>query len=68
MTATCPFCALEIPAEAIVCGNCSRDIAIPPSLIAERDNLLRKRDSVQEELQKTRDELDRLRLGKRRPV
>jgi hypothetical protein len=63
MSATCPFCTRENPAAAVVCGSCGRDIAIPPSLIAERDDLLRKRDAVREELSRTREELERLRRG-----
>jgi hypothetical protein len=63
MPAICPFCARENPAAAVVCGSCARDVAIPPSLIAERDDLLRKRDAVREELSRTREELERLRRG-----
>jgi hypothetical protein len=61
MPLNCPFCARETPAEALVCGSCGRDIAIPASLIAERDDLLQKRDLVRDELARTRAELDRLR-------
>jgi hypothetical protein len=65
MPAICPFCARENSAAAIVCGACSRDIAVPLSLIAERDDLLKKRAVVLAELSKARDELERLGLGKR---
>jgi hypothetical protein len=65
MSNLCPFCAHENPSNALVCAACARDIAIPPSLIAERDDLLRKRDAAREELSRNRAELDRLRLAKR---
>jgi hypothetical protein len=61
MSLTCPFCARETPAEALVCGSCARDIAIPASLIAERDDLRQKRDLVRDQLARTRAELERLR-------
>ena len=57
----CPYCAQENPSGALVCGNCSRDIAVPESLIAERDDLLRKRGLVQKELDEARRELQELR-------
>jgi hypothetical protein len=44
----------------LVCGSCARDIAVPASLIAERDDLARKRDMVRQELEKARSELERL--------
>jgi len=50
---------------ALVCANCSRDIAVPESLLGERDQLLRKRDGVREELSKAKHALDQLRRGKR---
>jgi hypothetical protein len=60
MPAICPFCTRENPSNALVCGGCARDIAIPPSLIAERDDLLRKRNTAREELSRIRAELERL--------
>ena len=57
----CPYCARENPTGALVCGNCARDIAVPESLIAERDELLRKRGLVQQELDEARRELQKLR-------
>jgi hypothetical protein len=57
---SCPFCTRDNPAEAIVCGACGRDIAVPPQLSAERDDLIRKRDHVRDELSRTRAELERL--------
>jgi hypothetical protein len=46
----CPFCNKEIPDAALVCAACGRDIAIPESLIAERAELLAKRDDLRAEL------------------
>jgi hypothetical protein len=60
----CPYCARENPASALVCGGCARDIAVPESLIAERDELLRKRALVQRELDEARQELQKLRHRK----
>ena len=69
MQAICPFCTRENPSAALVCGSCARDIAIPPSLIAERDDLLRKRDVVRQELSGIQAELERLkRRAKHRSV
>ena len=60
----CPYCARENPAAALVCGGCARDIAVPEPLIAERDELLRKRALVQQELDEARQELQLLRRRK----
>jgi len=45
---------------ALVCDSCSRDIAVPESLIDERDDLVRKRDVVRSELSAARAELEAL--------
>ena len=45
----------------MVCSVCARDIAIPASLITERDDLVRKRDVVRSELSAARAELEALR-------
>jgi hypothetical protein len=64
----CPFCRSENHASALVCDSCARDIAIPESLLAERDDLTRKRDLVRDELARARDELEGLRRDRiRRP-
>jgi hypothetical protein len=60
----CPYCTRENPASALVCGGCARDIAVPESLSAERDELLRKRALVQQELHEARQELQLLRRRK----
>ena len=65
MPAACPFCAQPNVEDALVCVACSRDIAIPASLIAERDGLLRKRALVRQELAEAKDELERLRRRQR---
>jgi hypothetical protein len=46
----CPFCAQENPEQALVCSSCARDITVPLSLIAERDDLIQKCDKVRDEL------------------
>ena len=62
----CPFCANENAVQAVVCGCCARDIAVPQSLVAERDELLRKREIVQQALSAARTELAQLRRFKKR--
>ena len=57
----CPFCLKENASKALVCDSCSRDIAVPESLIAERDDLARKRDIARRELSAAKAELDVLR-------
>jgi hypothetical protein len=46
----CPFCNAEKDDLAPVCAACSRDTAIPESLITERAELLTKRDRLRSEL------------------
>jgi hypothetical protein len=46
---------------ALVCGSCAREIAVPQSLIAERDELARKRDLLRQELDQARSEPEALR-------
>jgi hypothetical protein len=46
----CPFCADEKDKMAPVCASCGRDTAIPEALIAERMELLQKRDALRAEL------------------
>ena len=49
--------------------SCARDIAVPVSLIDERDDLVRKRDAVRKELVVAKRELESLkRSKKRRPL
>jgi hypothetical protein len=65
MPMICPFCAQENASAALVCATCSRDIAVPASLIDERNQLVRKRDAAREELSKAKRELEALRRGKK---
>ena len=46
----CPFCTKELADMALVCAACGRDTAIPETLIAERAELLAKRDKLRSEL------------------
>jgi hypothetical protein len=63
----CPYCLSENTSNALVCSTCSRDIAVPTTLIAERDDLLRKRDFIRDELSMARAELELIRTrGHRR--
>ncbi|MGY3239387.1 MULTISPECIES: zinc-ribbon domain-containing protein [unclassified Bradyrhizobium] len=55
---TCPYCQAENADNALVCASCGRDIAVPATLIAERDDLLRKRDQLRDELTRARDEVE----------
>jgi hypothetical protein len=45
----------------LVCASCARDIAVPATLIAERDDLLRKRDELRDELMRARNEIEAIR-------
>jgi hypothetical protein len=65
MTIACPFCLQGNATAAIVCAACSRDIAVPAPLLAERDELCRKRDVAREELSRARRELEELKRVKK---
>jgi hypothetical protein len=65
MSITCPFCAQGNASAALVCASCSRDIAVPVSLIDERDDLVRKRDAAREELSKAKRALEELKRSKK---
>ena len=61
----CPFCAFETGSRRAGLQACSRDIVTPASVIAERDDLVRKLASAREELLRTREEIKALtRRGK----
>ncbi|WP_249128946.1 MULTISPECIES: hypothetical protein [Bradyrhizobium] len=49
----------------LVCTSCSRDIAVPATLIAERDDLLRKRDELRDELKRARGEIEAIMLRRK---
>lgn len=65
MTTACPFCAQPNVPQALVCSSCSRDITIPETLLAERDDLILKRALASEELAQAKAELEALRRGRR---
>lgn len=65
MPAECPYCAQPVPPNALVCSSCSRDVTIPETLIAERDDLARKRAQAAEELAQAKAELEALRRRQR---
>ena len=65
MTTACPFCAQPNVPQALVCSSCSRDITIPETLLAERDDLILKRALASEELAQAKAELEALRRGQR---
>ncbi|MBR0841420.1 hypothetical protein JQ607_14570 [Bradyrhizobium liaoningense] len=54
----CPYCRSENAEGALVCASCARDIAVPATLIAERDDLLRKREELRDELKRARNEVE----------
>ena len=54
----CLYCQSENVEAALVCASCGRDVAVPATLIAERDDLLRKRENLREELRQARDEVE----------
>jgi hypothetical protein len=66
----CPFCHSEKDAQAPVCPSCSRDTAVPPALLAERAQLLQKRDRLRAELEQAQARLaaKRGRLSRSRPA
>ncbi|MCX7308343.1 MAG: hypothetical protein NTZ72_10535 [Afipia sp.] len=66
MALECPFCAQPNADQALVCNSCARDIAIPASLLAERDGLIRKREAVRDELSRAKAELESYKIGKGR--
>ncbi|MBR0824138.1 hypothetical protein JQ596_01225 [Bradyrhizobium manausense] len=61
----CPYCQAENAEGAMVCSACSRDIGIPATLIAERDDLLRKRELLIEELRQARGEIEKIGLRRK---
>ena len=61
----CPYCLSQNAEGTLVCVICSRDIAIPATLMAERDELLRKRDIIREELHRARREIETIRTRRK---
>lgn len=66
MALTCPYCLRDAPDLALVCATCSRDIAVPEALAAERLDLIAKRDAAQAELLRIRGEIAIIRAAKSR--
>ncbi len=58
MAFECPFCAQPNADHALACNSCCRDITVPASLLAERDDLIRKREAVRDELSRAKAELE----------
>jgi len=54
----CLYCRSENAEGALVCASCGRDIAVPATLLAERDDLLRKREDLRDELKRARGEIE----------
>jgi hypothetical protein len=65
MALICPYCQQDNLALSLVCRACSRDIAIPEALAAERLDLAAKRDAVRAELQRTREEIAAIRARRK---
>lgn len=61
MPMSCLYCRSENAEGALVCAARSRDIAIPATLIDEFDDLVRKRDSLWDQLRNARAELEMIR-------
>lgn len=66
----CPFCHSQKDENAPVCASCSRDTAVPEALLAERTQLLEKRDRLRAELERAQARLStrRLRLSRSSPA
>jgi hypothetical protein len=62
----CPYCMSGSADGALVCASCGRDIAVPATLLAERDDLLRKRDELRDELKRARDEIEAFVMRRRK--
>jgi hypothetical protein len=61
MPMTCPYCLRDNPDAALVCSVCSRDIAIPAAVAAERLELIQKRDLISAELKRVEHDIAELR-------
>lgn len=63
----CPFCQGDNAPSALVCVFCARDIVVPKLLLQERDDLVRKRDILRQELAAATVELEKWERRKGRP-
>ena len=66
----CPYCHRDKDEQAPVCASCGRDTAVPQALLAERTELLQKRDKLRAELERAQARLSakRGRLSRARPA
>jgi hypothetical protein len=66
----CPFCHREKDEQAPVCASCGRDTSVPETLLAERADLLQKRDRLRAELERAQVRLStkRGRLSRSHPA
>jgi len=66
----CPYCHSDKDEQAPVCAGCGRDTAVPEALLAERTELLQKRDKLRTELERAQARLSskRGRLSRTRPA
>lgn len=62
----CPFCFSEKEADAPVCPTCNRDTDVPATLRKEREDLMRMRDRLRDELAEKEARLDARRLRRKR--
>ena len=62
----CPFCFSEKAAEAPVCPTCHRDTDVPVTLRREREDLVRMRDRLRDELAEKEARLYARRLRRKR--
>jgi hypothetical protein len=53
----CPFCNSAIEESVLVCSTCRRDVAVPPALLKERDELLSRRARLVSDLTEAKAEL-----------
>ena len=60
----CPFCFAEKEAEAPVCPTCNRDTDVPATLRKEREDLVRMRDRLRDELAEKEARLNARRLAR----
>jgi hypothetical protein len=65
MAVICPYCFRENDDHVLVCGSCSRDIAVPEALAMERRDLITKRDAALVELSRIRAEIASIRAKRK---
>lgn len=65
MAIICPYCLRENSDLVLVCGWCSRDIAVPEALARERKDLIAKRDAAVAKLSRIRTEIASIRAKRK---